>query len=209
MKEYIIHGVYTDNLIGILEDGIIAINNKKKKVYQKMIDKEINQIFTQLIYNNIPYEETQKPHWYNYVIVLDKKILKDYPFYACKIGHFYDKFNDAFSDEDNKVFVKSRGKLKRMPNLTKLKKNCIEKYIKDSDSDVYRFINSHEIMFNKNIPLKKYCLCIVVDGELESIPQEIIDLAQKLEIPLKNQSFKKENPFSVMGINNLIDIIEK
>jgi hypothetical protein len=207
MKEYIIHGVYTDNLIGILEDGYIAINNKKKKVAQKMIDKEINQIFTQLIYRNIPYEETQKPHWYNYVIVLDKKILKDYPFYACNIGDFYDAFNDAFLDEDNKVFVKSKGKLKRMPNLTKLKKNCIEKYIKDSD--VYRFIHSHEIMFNKNIPLKKYCLCIVVDGELEKIPQEIFDLAQKLEIPLKNQSFKKENPFSVMGINDLIDIIEK
>ncbi len=205
MKEYIIHGTYTDNLVGILEDGYIAINNKKKKVYQKIVDEEINQIFTQLVYRNILTEERQKPHWFNYAIVLDKKILKDYPFYAGRIGSFYDKFNDAFLSKDDNIFVKSRGNLKRMPNLAKLKKN-IKEYLSRNNNE---FTTSHEILFNKNIPLKKYCLCIIVDGELERIPQEIIDYAGKLEIPLKNQSFKKENPFSVMGINDFIDIIEK
>ena len=206
MKEYIIHGVFTNNLIGILEDGYIAINNKKKKVEQKMIDEEINQIFTQLVYRNIPTEEIQKPHWYNYAIVLDKKILKDYPFYAGRIGSFYDNFNNAFSDENPDIFVKSHGNLKRMPNLAKLKKN-IKEYLSHNNS---HFTTSHEILFNKNIPLKKYCLCIIADGELESIPQEIIDLAQKLEIPLKNQSFKDgKYYFGTVGINNFIDIIEE
>jgi hypothetical protein len=122
---------------------------------------------------------------------------------------FYDKFNNAFLSEDGKVYVKSKGNLKRMPNLTKLK-NIINDYLDIVSNNDFRFIHSHEILFNKNIPLKKYCLCIVVDGELESIPQEIIDLAQKLEIPLKNQSFKDgKYYFGTVGINNFIDIIEE
>lgn len=206
MKEYIIHGTSHLNIESILKDGFISINNKNKKVEQKMINEEINQIFTQLIYPNIPNEKIQRPHWGGYVIVLDKKILKDYPFYSCKIGGFYDKFNNAFLPEADKVYVKSKGNLKRMPNLTKLK-NIINDNLSHNNS---HFTTSHEILFNKNIPLKKYCLCIVMDGELESIPQEIIDLAQKLEIPLKNQSFKDgKYYFGTVGINNFIDIIEE
>ena len=205
MKEYIIHGTYTDNLEGILEDGFISINNEKTDEYEKMISEKINQIFTQLIYINIPNEKVQKTHWYNYAIVLDKKILKDYPFYACNIGDFYDQFNDAFLPEADRVYVKSSGKLKRMPNLTKLKNEITKRAMR---LDYMDFIHSHEIMFNKNIPLKKYCLCIVVERELERVPQKIIDLANKLEIPLKNHSIST-NPFYVVGINDLIDIIEK
>ncbi len=203
MKEYIIHGVPTANLESILKDGFISINNKKKKVGQKIIDKEINQIFTQLIYRNIPYEKTQIPHWWNNVIVLDKKILKDYPFYSCRIGGFYDKFNNAFLPEAD-IFMKSSGKLKRIPKLNKLKNN-IEKYINFAISQLNEvaFMHSHEIMFNKNIPLEKYCLCIIVDGVMKDIPKKIIDYGEKLQIPIKNQSF------SEMGINNFIDIIEK
>lgn len=62
MKEYIIHGTSYLNIESILKDGFIAINNKKKKVEQKMINEEINQIFTQLIYRNIPNEKIQRPH---------------------------------------------------------------------------------------------------------------------------------------------------
>jgi len=208
MKEYIIHGTYTNNLISILKDGYITINNKKKKVYQKMIEKEINQIFTQLVYRNIPNEKIQRPHWGNYVIVLDKKILKDYPFYSCEIGGFYDKFNDAFLSEGGKVFVKSKGNLKRMPNLTKLK-NIINNNLDSVVSDDFRFIHSHEILFNKNISLKKYCLCIIYSGEMEEIPQKIIKLVGKLKIPIKNKSHKKDTYAYYSGINNFIDIIEK
>ena len=43
-----------------------------------MINEEINQIFTQLIYRNIPNEKIQRPHQGNYVIVLDKKIRNSY-----------------------------------------------------------------------------------------------------------------------------------
>jgi hypothetical protein len=205
MKEYIIHGTSYLNIESILKDGFISINNKKKKVEQKMINEEINQIFTQLVYRNIPNEKIQRPHWGNYVIVLDEKILKDYPFYSCKIGGFYDKFNNAFLSEDGKVFVKSKGNLKRMPNLTKLK-NIINDILIYWVTSV-AFMHSHEILFNKNIPLKKYCLCIIYSGEIKEIPKKIIDYAKKLEIPIKNKSLEKDRDYR--GINNLIDIIEK
>ena len=205
MKEYIIHGTSYLNIESILKDGFISINNKKKKVEQKIINEEINQIFTQLIYRNIPNEKIQRPHWGNYVIVLDKKILKDYPFYSCEIGGFYDKFNNAFLSEDDKIFVKSKGNLKRMPNLTKLK-NIINNYLIYWVNS-FAFMHSHEILFNKNIPLKKYCVCIIYSGEMEEIPQKIIDYAKKLEITIKNKSLEKDRDYR--GINNLIDIIEK
>jgi len=208
MKEYIIHGTSYLNIESILKDGFISINNKKKKVEQKMINEEINQIFTQLVYRNIPNEKIQRPHWGNYAIVLDKKILKDYPFYSCKIGGFYDKFNNAFLSEDGKVYVKSKGNLKRMPNLTKLK-NIINDYLDIVSNNDFRFIHSHEILFNKNILLKKYCLCIIYSGEMEEIPQKIINYAKKLEIPIKNKSHKKDTYAYYIGINNFIDIIEK
>ena len=205
MKEYIIHGTSYLNIESILKDGFISINNKKKKVEQKMINEEINQIFTQLIYPNIPNEKIQRPHWGGYVIVLDKKILKDYPFYSCEIGGFYDKFNNAFLPEADKVYVKSKGNLKRMPNLTKLKNIINDNLI--YWVDYVAFMHSHEILFNKNISLKKYCLCIIYSGKMEEIPQKIIDYAKKLEIPIKNKSLEKDGHYR--GINNLIDIIEK
>ena len=200
MKEYIIHGTSSENLESILKDGFISINNKKKKVAQKLINEEINQIFTQLVYRNIPNEKFERPFWFQCCIVLDKKILKDYPFYACQIGGFYDKFNNAFLPEAD-IFMKSKGNLKKMPNLTKLK-NFIIKYIHKGGV----FTSSHEIMFNKNIPLEKYCLCIIYGGKMKDIPKEIIKLAGKLQIPIKSKSFEETG---LMGINNFIDIIEK
>ena len=203
MKEYIIHGTSYLNIESILKDGFISINNKKKKVEQKIINEEINQIFTQLIYRNIPNEKIQRPHWGNYVIVLDKKILKDYP--SCWLGSFSNNWNDAY-----KVLAKTKGKLKRMPNLTKLK-NIINNYLDNLFSyyfsDYAIFVYSHQILFNKNIPLKKYCLCIIYSGEMKEIPQKIIELAKKLEIPIKNKSLEKDGDYR--GINDLIDIIEK
>ena len=203
MKEYIIYGTWSKNLESILKDGFIAIDTTNKKdnlIYNKISDK--NQIFTQLIYPNIPNEKIQLPHWGNYAIVLDKKILKDYP--SCWLRGFSYKFNNTY-----KVLTKTKGKLKRMPNLTKLK-NIINNSLDNVFSyfsDYANFVYSHAILFNKNIPLKKYCLCIVVNGEMEEIPQKIIKLAGKLEIPIKKKS-KDTYPY-YRGINNFIDIIEK
>lgn len=56
----------------------------------------VNQIFTQLLYRDIPNQNGQISFWFDCCFVLDKQILMDYPFYATGIGEFNAKFSDAF-----------------------------------------------------------------------------------------------------------------
>jgi len=206
MKEYIIHGTTNENLVNILESKYIEsdINKKGTGVLDK--SQAVNQIFTQLLYRNLPNENTQYPHWFGCCIVLDKKILKDYPFYATCIGKFYNKFSDAFKKDsiDNKyIFIKSKGNLKKIPNLKKLKiyiEKKMEKYNPIMDELV--FMHSHEILFGKKIPLKKYCKCIIYSSDINNeILKNISFFAEKLKIPIKE--------YGGYGLNNFIDLIEK
>jgi hypothetical protein len=165
MKEYIIHGTSYENLVDILKSGCIEANISKKKEGLLMEEHQVNQIFTQLLYRNLPDENIQYPHWFQCCIVLDKKILKDYPFYATSIGAFKKNFSDAFSKDIEKskdIFVKSKGNLKKYPNFTPLKEHILKRMSRKSDT--ISFIHSHEILFNKKIPLKKYCKLILYRG---------------------------------------------
>ena len=199
MKEYIIHGTVEQNLENILKDGYITPNNEKADT---LLSKSPNQIFTQLVYRNIPGQEIdiqQRPFYGNCAIVLDKQILKDYPFYACTIGSFHNNFNNVFESNDTNILYKSHGKLERMPNLKKLK-NHINNYMKKSEN----FTSTHEILFNKKISLKKYCLCIIYTDNY--ISDNIINLSNKLKIPIKQ--FPNVDKFFYPGMNKFIDLIE-
>ena len=138
MKEYIIHGTKVENLIKILQDGYI--NNKPlKKDIIVLQDKPSNQIFTQLVYKDIPNQTEQHIHWCTCAIVLDKQLLKDYPFYATHIGGFSDKFENGKTNEETIIY--GDGNLTRMPNLTKLK-NVINKIMKRDNlngDEIYAF----------------------------------------------------------------------
>jgi len=196
MKEYIIHGTTNKNLEDILNSKYIEANiNNKNKV---MLDQSqsVNQIFTQLLYRNLPNENIQIPHWWDCAIILDKKILKDYPFYATITGGFLNNFNDAFLNNAKKnIYAKGKGNLLRIPNLKNLKNN-IENAMNKNILKSAQFMHSHEILFNKKISLKKYCKLIVY-----SIPCEnIVKLADKLKIPVITRV--KD------GLNNFIDLIE-
>ena len=72
MKEYIIHGTSDENLSSILSDGYIDINRHEGA----MIENNIKQIFTHIIYRDLPNQEYQIPHWFSCAIVLDKKNIK-------------------------------------------------------------------------------------------------------------------------------------
>ncbi len=74
--------------------------------------------------------------------------------------------------------------------------------------DEVAFMHSHEILFCKKIPLKKYCKCILyrVDS-INKIPKNIILFAKKLKIPIKE--YDNSNKFIKYGLNNFIDLIEK
>jgi hypothetical protein len=199
-SEYIIHGTTEVNLIKILKAGYIDNNPSKKDLLMlKEWGAKTKQIFTQLIYKDIPNEKNQKPHWYGAAIVLDKQLLKDYPFYATHIGGFTDKFENGKTSE--KTLVYGEGNLSRMPNLTKLK-NAISKRMS------FDFMHSHEILFNQKIPLDTYCKCIIVFGASLSLKdrQNMIELANKINIPLKIYVDKKRQ---YNGLNNFIDMIER
>jgi len=197
MKEYIIHGTTVKNLEDILNSKCIEanINNKNKGMLDQ--SQSVNQIFTQLLYRNLPNENIQIPHWWDCALILDKKILKDYPFYATNIGGFLNNFNDAFINNSKKnIYAKGKGNLQRMPNLKNLKNNIENIMNKNIILKSAQFMHSHEILFNKKISLKKYCKLIVC-----SIPCEnIVKLANKLKIPVIT---RVKN-----GLNNFIDLIE-
>jgi len=203
-SEYIIHGTQTKNIIKILKDGYID-NDPPKKDIVMLINKPAKQIFSQLIYKDIPNEKEQKPNWGMCAIILDKKLLKDYPFYATGIGEFSDKFENGKTSE--KTIISGDGNLPKMPSLTKLK-TAIAKRM-DWNMSI-AFMHSHEILFNKKIPLDTYCKCIICGPYLT--PKEkktIMELSNKLDIPVKFYEKNKQNEFIGLGINNLIDIIEK
>ena len=211
-SEYIIHGTSDENLIKILKAGYINNNPSKKDLLMlNEMDIKTKQIFTQLIYKDIHNEKYQKPHWYSAAIVLDKKILKDYPFYATHIGGFKDKFENGKDNENTIIY--GEGNLSRMPNLTKLK-NEISKRINNfkSISNV-NFMHSHEILFNQKIPLDKYCKCIVI-METYLKPKEKLKLVEQIEklntfhIPIKFYTTDRDSMRGI-GINNFIDVIEK
>ena len=153
MKEYIIHGTTVKNLEDILNSKYIEANiNKKNK--GMLQDNSVNQIFTQLLYRNLPNENIQIPYWFDCAIILDKKILKDYPFYATITGGFLNNFNDAFiKNPKQNIYAKGKGNLQRIPNLKNLKnniENTMKKYIILKS---VQFMHSHEILFNKKIIL--------------------------------------------------------
>jgi len=93
-----------------------------------------------------------------------------------------------------------------MPNLTKLKNAISKRMSKD-------FMHSHEILFNKKIPLDIYCKCIIIIGTYFK-PKEKQNLVEKIEkintfnIPIKFYTTDRES-MRGLGLNNFIDIIEK
>ena len=171
MSEFIIHGTPIENLNSILNDKHIKIKPKDRV----FIHNDLNQIFTQLIFKNIPNEEFQNFHWFNVGIILHKKILKDLPFYANNLGDFSNSFNDGIKRKD--LLAKGNGDLKKYPDLKRLRthiKNSLKKAITSAD-----FILSHEILFNQNISLEKYCVCIIINDRWKD--EKIIN---NLDIPI-------------------------
>lgn len=200
MSEYIIHGTSHNNVESILLDGYIRKDIDKKHL--SMLNTPSNFIFTQLVYRNIPNEQYQPPSYGQYVFVLDKRILKDLPFYAGRIACFENINPDGSYDKsDNAIIMHGKGKYKRMPCLNKLKSH-IESYMINENNI---FLYSHEILFNKNISLKKYCIALVYKGDYKDIPKNVVILANQLKIPIK---VFIENNKSFIGINNLINVIK-
>jgi len=212
MKEYIVHGTTPENLINILQYGYIDTKPPKKN-RTMLKDKPSNQIFTQLVYYDIPNQKEQIQHWFSCAIILDKKILKDYPFYATDIGGFRDNFNNGLNNE--KSIIYGEGNLSRMPNLTKLK-NKINNKMEEMWFGNVEFIHSHEILFNQKIPLDKYCIKILISesiftndkGKYNNKQKEtIINLGKEKNITIQ---FREDYRYikNYKSLNSFINSIE-
>jgi len=97
-----------------------------------------------------------------------------------------------------KIYIKGKGNLKNIPNLKKLKEK-IEKHMIGLYNKNVTFVHSHEILFGKRISLKKYCKMILTYTGTK-IPENIILLAAKLNIPIKYHN--------QIGLNHLVDLVD-
>lgn len=188
MNEYIIHGTSFNNAKKIIKDKKLKINtNKENKI---MVKNDIKQIFTQFIFKNIPNQNIMISHYGYIVFVLDKKIMKELPFYAIESqGFFSNSFKNGMKRKD--LIAKGNGKMKIMPKLKKLKEE-INKYCKNMYYGNVSFMYSHEILFGNDISLRKYCKCIIADDTYKD--------KLKISIPI---IYTNNN----IGINNLIKLI--
>ncbi len=190
-----VHGTFAKNTFSILQDGHLG---GYKKNNQTMLEEPVGQIFTQIIYKDMPFESNQKPFWWDDCFVLSTKILKDKQFYG--IGKFCDKFEDCMDDDHTpKPDIKEKGQLTKIPSLTKFKKK-LNKHLKNSaDLGTLRFTHSHEILFKNKINLKKYCIALILYSNKHKNYKKIVKLANKLNI--------KVFIIKEVGINNLINLI--
>jgi len=103
------------------------------------------------------------------------------------------------------------GNLTKMPNLTKLK-NKINKKMEHNFLGNVEFMHTHEILFNRKIPLDKYCIKILIIGNHFSIyknnkiMEKIINLGKDKNITIQFRDYKnidKNKP-----INSFINSIE-
>jgi hypothetical protein len=213
MVEYVIHGTSVNNIFHILESGKLETNPKHA---QKFLDENRwnpNQIFTNILIRDLPNEERQKAYWFGFGIVLDKKILKDKKWYATKIGGFFEKFTDAFKNNDEtQQLVLSRnrkGNASRMPNIARLKNHIINDRMDNTLSlGESGFIHSHEVLFGEDIPLAEYGICILVQ---EKLFNKILNKTQQDKIKQRcnelGMGLIVYKPM-IPGINKTIDLIK-
>jgi hypothetical protein len=216
MASYVIHGTTLDNLIHILKSGCLETNPKHAK---KFLDEEHynpHQIFTQILFKDLPDEVHQRPHWWGVGIVLDKKILKEQKWYATRIGGFREHFDDAFNQnsEDAKILAKNENpNVARIPSLKKLKTHITSRMESHLLGEA-EFIHSHEVLFGENISLEEYGLAIICPRGFTKILSEknreyITRRCAELGVPLilygnSKRIIHKE----ILGINKFIDLVD-
>ena len=224
LPQYVIHGTMLDNLAQILATGKLETNPRNAT---RVLDPEHynpHQIFTQILFKDLPHQEKQLPHWFMCGIILDKRILKDRQWYATAIGGFYERFTDAFNpkiqakvepDSRNEIITKNATNgAARIPSLASLKK-YITKQMQPGILGEVGFIHSHEILFGEDISLAEYGVCILVRewafrNMISKAEQEVIKAkCQELGMQLVLYGGNSKSRYWSLGINKTIDLINE
>lgn len=191
---YLLHGTSIENLIKILnnENPFLKVKPDNTNFDTKLIN--FKGIFTHLLYPGIPHSNKQDPCWTHVCLILDSRILKDLPFFATRLG--------GFDDISFKVLAHGRGKLKKIPSLSKLKKFINERITtfstsKKSRNDLYK--HSHEVVISEDVPLKKYLLKIIIYGYVSKNDRESLN---NFIAPIIYKPIKEKNIDSLTNILN-------
>ena len=168
---YILHGTPSQNVFAILQKGCIS---KDRSHTRNMTDTD--QVFTQLVYEDIPYEQKQLPHWYDACFVLSSELLKDKPFYATETGGFHQSFSEGMHARN--TIAKGYGKLSRLPRLKSLRELIDTAFVRKPYLKSATFIHSHEVMFGSDISIKKYCVALVLPPSFHPSDQ-VLSLSHK------------------------------
>lgn len=220
MASYVIHGTTLDNLIHILKSGCLETNPKYAK---KFLDEEQynpHQIFTQILFKDLPDEAHQRPHWWGVGIVIDKKLLKEQKWYATTLGGFREDFLDAFKQDSpgEEILAKNENPstARRIPSLKKLKDYITSRMRAGGLGDI-EFMSSHEVLFGKDISLEEYGVAITCprwtfNNEkilTEKNREYITRRCHELGMPLiLYGSEKRYIHKEMLGINKFINLID-
>lgn len=195
---YLLHSTLLSNLLPIVRDKKLRVTGKRKGLLAK--EDQTDQIFTQIIYKGIPYEADQYPYLFDVCFVLDIRILKDFPFYGVFFGGFSPSFKEGMRDKKYH-YIQGKGGYQRLPSLTKLKKLINETFKKRPWLNKISFSHSHEILLGDDIPLKKYCLGIIIDPTYK-ISRSAKKMIDHMGIPIVHIGR------DALGLDNFIDAVK-
>jgi hypothetical protein len=228
MISYVIHGTFLGNLSHILKSSQLETHPKYGRKFLDTDHYNPHQIFTQILFTDLPNEMHQLPHWFGVGIALDKKILKDKKWYATKIGGFLEQFSDAFNSETNKKQLtqehqdgeilarNAKPNAARIPSLKKLKEHITSR-MKAQELGEINFMHSHEVLFDENISLEEYGVAIVFskwafNNDKILTPDKrayITRRCAELSVPLiLYGDSKRSNKKDSLGINKFIRLID-
>jgi hypothetical protein len=218
---YIIHGTLLDNLSQILATGKLEINPRNATRFLDPDHFNPHQIFAQILFKDLPHQETQLPHWFMCGIILDKSILKAYKWYATRIGEFYERFEDAFKatkqepNTHNTILAKNANPgASRIISLATLKKHIITQLAAGALGET-SFIHSHEVLFGEDISLAKWGVAIMVRewafcNMISKAEQTAIKTkCQELGLPLVMYGGNQRSRYWTIGLNKMINLIDE
>lgn len=204
--QYLIHGTMLAYLPEILSLGKFQSTHR---------DYSPRQITTQILFKDLPHQETQLPHWLMCGIILDKRILKAMRWYAAPYGEFMQSFEDAFNSKvsNQNILAKNSNPVAlRIPPLVNLKKHIITQMNRDANAT--RFIHSHHVVFDQEISIAEWGAAVVVRewAFYNMISQEarniIIARCKELRLPLVLYGGNNRSRYWTMGLNKMIEFID-
>lgn len=194
--QYFIHSTSSD-ILKILKAGyILPITNLND--YSKLYPEPF--VYTHLIFNdvyNLQKKYNSNFDWYwnpsinnSYIIILDYELCKEYEMYICKSPYY----GSCVKNPDH-LLLYSSGKLKKTPNLKKIKDHIInstEYALNNRKSKKYSYIHSHEVLF-PNISTKYIKAILINKNILNKKISEVYTIIEKYNIPVYSYDDNEPN----------------